>query len=81
VHTVAPVEQAFCLLAEADPDNGLGLVLGWLCCAADEFDDGNPVEGVNGVLMADSALKRTLLDRTTEEWSVARSVVGPVRRA
>lgn len=67
VRAVAPVESALCLLAESDPDNGLGPVLGWLCCAGSEFDAGNPLEGVRGMLLADSALKRTLVARAAED--------------
>jgi hypothetical protein len=67
VRAVAPVETALCLLAESDPDSGLGTVLGALCCAGNDFDAGNRAEGVSGMLIADRTLKRTLLARTAED--------------
>lgn len=61
--SVAPIEQALCMLAKAELDNGLSAVLGWLSCAADELDRGN-LDGVTcGVLIANSTLKRLLAEQ------------------
>jgi hypothetical protein len=60
---VAPVEAALCLLADADPDSGLAVVLGWLSCAAEELDRGNLEGATSSVLIADSTMKRMLAQR------------------
>ncbi|HEY4457057.1 MAG TPA: hypothetical protein VGN81_22295 [Pseudonocardiaceae bacterium] len=60
---VAPVEAALCLLADANPDNGLALVLGWLSCAAEELDRGNLEGATSSVLIADCTMKRMLAER------------------
>lgn len=67
VRAVAPVESALCLLAESDPDSGLGAVLGAVCRAGNDFDAGNRAEGVSGMLIADSALRRTLVGGAAQD--------------
>lgn len=71
--TVAPVQAALALLAEADPDSGLHAVLSWLACAANEHDIGNQEGTISGVLIADTTLKRMIGGATEggtpfDEW-------------
>jgi hypothetical protein len=60
---VAPVEDALCLLADAEPGSGLAIVLGWLSCAAEELDNGNLEGATSSVLIADSTMKRMVAER------------------
>jgi hypothetical protein len=53
---VAPIAQALFMVAEADPDGGLAIVLGCVTLAAEHFEHGDVGNGKAGILTANAAM-------------------------